>query len=75
MSTAEWTSHPFIEKFKNEGRAEEKAEDVLKLIDARAIKVTEDQRRQVTAAAGLAQLKKWFDRALNAKTASDIFQD
>lgn len=82
MSTTNWTSHPFIESFKKEGikeglkegLAEAKAEDVLKLIDARGIQVTEDQRNQVTAAAGLTQLGKWFDRALNAETAADIFQ-
>jgi hypothetical protein len=78
MSTTNWTSHPFIERFKKEGLkeglAEAKAEDVLKLIDARGIHVTEDQRNQVTAAAGLTQLGKWFDRALNAETAADIFQ-
>jgi hypothetical protein len=79
MSTINWTTHPFIESFKKEGRqaglAEGKAEDVLKLIDARGIKVTEEERGQVTASAGLTNLDKWFDRALTAKTAEDIFWD
>jgi hypothetical protein len=83
MSTINWTTHPFIESFKKEGLeegrqaglAEGKAEDVLKLIDARGIKVTGEERGQVTASAGLANLDKWFDRALTAKTAEDIFRD
>ena len=75
MSTIDWTTHPFIERFKKEGIEEAKAEDILKLIDARGIKVTKAQRRKVTASAGLTKLGMWFDRALTAKTAEDIFRD
>lgn len=79
MSATEWTTHPFIENFKKEGRqagiAEAKAEDVLKLIDARGIKVTKEQRTEVTESTDLAQLDKWFDRALTAEKATDIFQN
>jgi hypothetical protein len=87
MSTIDWTTHPFIESFKKEGieegrkegrqtgLAEGKAEDTLKLIDARGIEVTKEQRGQVTASAGLTKLGKWFDRALTATTAEDIFRD
>jgi hypothetical protein len=99
MSTIDWTTHPFIERFKKEGHEEgikeglkegimeglkeglkegvaaAKAEDVLKLVDANGIKLTNEQREQVTPAAGLTQLGQWFDRALTAKTAADIFQE
>ncbi|MBO0821159.1 MAG: hypothetical protein J2P26_09945, partial [Nocardiopsaceae bacterium] len=79
MTTAEWTTHPFIEGFKKEGIQEglavAKAQDVLKIIDARGIKVTDEQRDQVTASAGVAVLDTWFDRALTATTADDIFGD
>ena len=75
MSTIDWTTHPFIESFKKEGIEEAKAEDILKLIDARGIKVAKEQREQVTASAGLAKLDKWFDLALTAETAEDIFRD
>jgi hypothetical protein len=83
MTAAEWTTHPFIESFKKEGIkegrqagiAEAKAEDVLKLIDARGIKATKEQRTEVAESTDLAQLDKWFDRALTAKKAADIFQD
>jgi hypothetical protein len=75
MTATEWTTHPFIESFKKEGIAEAKAEDVLKLIDAHGIKVTKEQRTEVTESADLAQLDKWFDRALTAKKAADIFRD
>jgi hypothetical protein len=89
MTTAEWTTHPFIENFKKEGRREglqagrreglraglvkAKAEDVIKIIDVRGIKVTEEQREEVDDCTDLAQLDRWFDRALTAKTAADIF--
>ena len=68
-------THPFIERFKKEGLEVGKAEDVLKLVDARGVELTKGQREQVTASAGLAKLDKWFDRALTAETAADIFQD
>jgi hypothetical protein len=95
MSTMDWTTHPFIEGFKNEGREEgrevgreegrkegrteataaTRAEDVLKIIDSRRIKITAKQRAKVTASAGLETLGKWFDRAITATSADDIFKD
>lgn len=79
MKTTEWTTHPFIESFKKEGieegLVEAKAEDVLKIIDARGIATTREQREKVTSSRDLAQLDTWFDRALTAKAAADIFRD
>lgn len=83
MTTEEWTTHPFIEGFKQEGRqegrqegeAKAKAEDILKIIDARGIEISREQRSRVTASAGIATLDEWFDRALTATTARDIFGD
>jgi hypothetical protein len=47
--------------------------DVLKVMDARALRATPEQRAEVAAAAGIAQLDVWFDRALTADTAADVF--
>ena len=58
-----------------QGAARTKAQDVLKVIDARKLKLTKEQRAMVTADAGLEKLDLWFDRALNASTAADIFKD
>jgi hypothetical protein len=74
MTTIEWKSD-FIEGFHRRGAAEAKAEAILKIIDSRQIKVTGQQREQVTSCTDLTQLDEWFDRALNADTAADIFKD
>ena len=77
MTTMEWKSD-FIEGFVQEGlqRGEVKAksEDVLKIIDSRAINVTAEQREQVSSCIDIAQLDEWFDSALTAETAADIFK-
>jgi flagellar biosynthesis/type III secretory pathway protein FliH len=57
------------------GRVKAKAEGVLKIIDARGVEVTKEQRKEVDDCTDLTQLDRWFDRALTAKTAADIFQD
>jgi hypothetical protein len=64
-----------IEKGDEQGAARTKAQDVLKVIDARKLKPTKDQRAMVSADAGLGKLDLWFDRALTAATAADIFKD
>jgi flagellar biosynthesis/type III secretory pathway protein FliH len=85
MTTMEWKSD-FIEGFVQEGlqkgmqqgmqqgEVKAKSEDVLKIIDSRAIKVTAEQREQVTSCTDIAQLDEWFDSALTAETAADIFK-
>jgi hypothetical protein len=74
MTTIEWKSD-FIEGFHRQGAAEAKAKDILKIIDARHIKVTDQRREQVSSCTDLTQLDEWFDRALNAETVADIFKD
>jgi hypothetical protein len=64
-----------IEKGDRQGAARTKAQDVLKVIDARKLKPTQEQRAMVTADAGLDKLNRWFDRALTATTIADIFKD
>jgi hypothetical protein len=59
----------------DEGEANTKAQDLLKAIDARKLKPTKEQRAMVTADVGLDKLNLWFDRALTAATAADIFKD
>jgi hypothetical protein len=86
MSTTEWKDD-FIEGYVQlgveqgleqgleQGAASAKAQDVLKVMDARGLRPTQEQRAKVTATAGIAQLDLWFDRALTAGTAEDVFQD
>ena len=73
----------FVEGFHQQGREEgrqqglqeSKTEYLLKIIDARRIAVTEQERQQVSSCTDLARLDQWFGRALNATTAADIFKD
>ena len=69
----EWKTD-FIEGFVQQGEVKAKSEDVLKIIDARAIDVTAEQRDQVSCCTDSAQLDQWFDSALTAQTADDIFK-
>ncbi len=56
-----------------EGIIRAKADDILKVLDARNLKPTKDQRGQVSVATDLAQLDRWFDRALTAASAAEVF--
>ena len=78
MSTAEYEK-TFIERIHDqgiaEGEARGKAEAVLKLLDARGLAATDEQRQQVTSSTNAAQLDLWFDRAITAGTAAEVFAD
>jgi hypothetical protein len=62
-----------IERIYDHGVAEGKAKVMIKLLDARGLTPTDAQRRQVTSAIDLAQLDLWFDRAITASTAAEVF--
>jgi hypothetical protein len=86
MATTEWKSD-FVESFVNvgiekgiekgieQGAIRAKAEAILKVLDARDLNPTNDQRGQVNAATDLAQPDRWFDRSLTAATTAEIFAD
>jgi hypothetical protein len=82
MSTTEWKDD-FIESYVQigiergleQGAANAKAQDVLKVMDARGLKPSLEQRAKIIATAGIAQLDLWFDRALTVDTAADVFKD
>jgi flagellar biosynthesis/type III secretory pathway protein FliH len=63
-----------LEQGLEQGAARARAEDVLKIIDARAIAVTAEQRDQVSSSTDIVQLDQWFDSALTGQTAADIFK-
>jgi hypothetical protein len=76
MKTKEYEK-TFVERIYDEGIAEGeargKAEDVLKLLDARRLAPSEEQRQQVSSCTDIAQLDLWFDRAITAGTAAEVF--
>jgi hypothetical protein len=57
------------------GEAKGKAEAVLKLLDARHLAPSTEQRQQVTSCTDTAQLDFWFERAITAGTAAEVFAD
>lgn len=74
MRTSEYEK-TFIERVHDEGKAEAKAEAVLRLLDARHLAASGEQRRSVASCTDLAQLDLWFDRAATATTAAEVFAD
>jgi hypothetical protein len=78
MTTSEYEK-TFVERIHDqgiaEGKAEGKAEAVLKLLDARRLAPTKEQRQQVASCTDAVQLDLWFDRAITAGTAAEVFAD
>jgi hypothetical protein len=82
MTTSEYEK-TFVERIHEQGiaegevkgKAEGKAEAVLRLLDARRLAPSREQRQQVTSCTDSAQLDLWFDRAITAGTAAEVFAD
>jgi hypothetical protein len=47
----------------------------LKILDARHLALSKEQRQRVTSCTDAAQLDLWFDRAITAGTADEVFAD
>ena len=63
----------FVEGLLQQGAVKSKVEDLLKVIKARGLELTQAQFKLVTSCADLNQLAAWFDQALDAKTTDEIF--
>jgi|ERR1017187_1982466 hypothetical protein len=82
MTTSEYEK-TFVERIHDQGIAEGqargeakgKAEAVLKLLDARHLAPSKEQRQRVTSCTDAAQLDLWFDRAITVSTAAEVFAD
>jgi hypothetical protein len=48
---------------------------VLRLLDARHLAPSAEQRQRVTSCTDSAQLGLWFDRAVTAATVAEVFAD
>lgn len=66
-------SGTLIEETRIEGRAEGRAEDILRILDLRAIDIPESARERVNGCTDLELLGTWFDRALTVTTAEELF--
>ena len=78
MKTSEYEK-TFIERIHDEGIAEGEArgkgEAVLRLLDARGLAPSQEQRDRVTSSTDPSQLDLWFDRAVTARSAAEVFAD
>jgi hypothetical protein len=76
MTTSEYEK-TFVEKIHDqgiaEGEARGKAEAILRLLDARGLALSEEQRDQIGSCTDAARLDLWFDRAITAGTAAEVF--
>ncbi|EYT80090.1 hypothetical protein CF54_27430 [Streptomyces sp. Tu 6176] len=60
---------------KAEGKAEERTALILHVLEKRGIKVPEEAHERITSCTDLDQLTTWFDRALTAEAADDLFAE
>jgi hypothetical protein len=63
----------FIDRIKAEGKAEGKADTVLRILAARGFDVPGPVRDRVLSCADLAQLDQWAETAVTAASLDDIF--
>ncbi|WP_329367520.1 hypothetical protein [Streptomyces sp. NBC_01483] len=66
-------SGTIIEESRIEGEAKGRAEDILRILDLRAIDIPESARERVNGCTDLELLGTWFDRALTVTTAEELF--
>lgn len=79
IGTYEYQSE-FTERLRNEGaargeakgRAEAKADDVLRVLRARGVEVPDDVRARIVGCADLERLDAWLDRASTAHSVDDL---
>ncbi|GHH06800.1 hypothetical protein [Streptomyces lanatus] len=66
-------SNTIVEESWNKGRAESKAEDILRILGVRGIEVSDSVRERVTSCTDLGVLGTWLDRSLSVTDAEGLF--
>lgn len=59
---------------RKEGRQEGRAEDILLVLDARGLAVSDTERERITGCTEPKQLKRWLTRAVTAEKTDEIFK-
>ena len=62
------------QRFFEEGRAAEKATDVLEVLDARGLVVTDAQRERILGCTDLEMLARWVRRAATVSATDALFE-
>jgi hypothetical protein len=69
----------FVERIHDQGEAKGevkgKAEALLRLLDKRGLALSDEQRKKVGDCTDTAQLDVWFDRAVTASSAAEVFAE
>ncbi|MGW6285552.1 hypothetical protein [Streptomyces sp. NPDC055107] len=60
------------ESFRDEGRVEGRAEDILRILALRGVPVPDEARQRITSCKDLAVLDVWFERAVTATTVDAV---
>ncbi|WP_084494937.1 hypothetical protein [Nocardia shimofusensis] len=63
------------QRIRDEGRQEGRAEDIVRILQHRRIALTDNDRDRIRGCTDADTLTRWFDRALTAETAAEIFTD
>ena len=63
-----------IQRGETNGMAKAKAEDLLAVLEARQLLIDEAERTRIVECRNLADLDRWFHRALRAARVSDLFE-
>jgi hypothetical protein len=74
MITSEYEK-TFIERVHDEGEVKGEAKTVLKLLDARHLAPSNEQRERVLSCTDAVQLDLWLTRAITAGSAAEVFAD
>lgn len=64
-----------FEEFRDEGRAQRGAEDILLVLEARGLDVADGIRARITSCDDPDLLRQWLTRAVTVPTAEDIFTE
>jgi hypothetical protein len=59
----------------DEGAAQARAADLLKVLELRGFLPSASQRKAVESCSNLDQANRWFDRALTATSVGEVFAD
>jgi hypothetical protein len=62
-----------FEEFRDEGRAEGRAEDIVLVLEARGLDVPDEVRERVTGCDDPGVLRRWLTRAVTVASAEEIF--
>jgi len=64
-----------FEEFRDEGRAQRGAEDIVLVLEARGLDVSDEVRERVTGCDDPDLLREWLTRAVTAPSAEAIFAE